>query len=343
MKSLKIILTASGCPGASTMIRKLRKVKERKIKIIGTDMRENAIGRFLADSFYKVPPGADRNYIRELLSIVEKEKPDILFPVSSYEVYPIATNRKKFEKLGVKVLVSDSDPIKLCNNKYLMYESLKGIVELPRYNLANSFDEFLDCAEKLGHPKKQICFKPPKSKGSRGFRILKENINKAELLLNQTHSNKYLTMADFKEIFKNMEHFPQLLLMEFLEGKEFTVDAILKKGEMLLHEVKTREEADSGLAMYFEKCRRPDLVEYTQKILNKIPLDYCVNVQTKGGKLLEINPRVSTFVYQEDLILPYLAIKLLLNEITEDELRSYQSKVRIGWKSIRYYDQVFFS
>ncbi|MCK5605350.1 ATP-grasp domain-containing protein, partial [Candidatus Pacearchaeota archaeon] len=80
-----------------------------------------------------------------------------------------------------------------------------------------------------------------------------------------------------------------------------------------------------------------------QKILNKIPLDYCVNVQTKGGKLLEINPRVSTFVYQEDLILPYLAIKLLLNEITEDELRSYQSKVRIGWKSVRYYDQVFFS
>ena len=343
MKPLKIILTASGCPGASTMINMLRKIEERKIKIIGTDMRENAIGRFLADGFYKVPPGADKNYIEELLSIVEKEKPDILFPVSSYEVYPVAANKKKFEKLGIKVLVSNPYPINICNNKYLMYESLKGIVDLPKYYLPHSLDEFLNCAEKLGYPEKQICFKPPKAKGSRGFRVLKENINKAELLLSSTHSNNYLTMSDFKEIFKNIKPFPQLLLLEFVEGKEFTVDAILQKGEILLYEVKTREEAGSGLAMYFEKCYKPELVDYTQKILNKIPLDYCVNVQTKGGKLLEINPRVSTFVYQENLILPYLAIKLLLKEITEDELKSYQSKVRIGLKSVRYYDQVFFS
>ncbi len=343
MRPLKIVLTACGCPGASTMIRMLRKVKERRIKIIGTDMRVNTIGRFLADNFYQVPPGADKNYIEEMLKVVKKEAPDILLPASSYEVYPIAANKKQFENVGVKVLISEPDPIEICSNKYLMYETLKGIVDLPKYYFPQSLDEFLECSKKLGYPERQICFKPPKSKGSRGFRILKENIDKADMLLNYTHSNKYITMADFRQIFQDMKPFPELLVMEFLEGKEFTVDAILKEGEILLFEVKTREEADSGLAMYFEKYSKPELVEYTRKILKEIPLDYCVNVQTKGMKLLEINPRISTFVYQENLILPYLAVKLLLGEIKENELRAYQSRVQIGWKSVRYYDQVFFS
>ena len=39
-------------------------------------------------------------------------------------------------------------------------------------------------------------------------------------------------------------------------------------------------------------------------------------MQFKGGYLIEINTRVSTFIYQDDLIEPYLSIKLSLNEIT---------------------------
>lgn len=342
LPKLKIVLTACGCPGASTLIRMLKNNGEREIEIIGTDMREEAIGRFLTDDFYKVPPGRSENYIEAMLSIVEKEKPDILFPESSYEVYPIALNKKKFEGLGTKVLVSEPEPIKTCIDKHLMYETLKGHVELPEYYLPKNIDEFLNYAKKLGYPQKKICFKPPISKGSRGFRIIKDDMDKAELLLKHTHSNKYITMDDFMNIFKKIEPFPQLLLMEFLEGKEYTIDALVKSGKILFSEVKTREDVDTGLAMYFIKRNMPELVEYSQKILSEIPLDYCINIQTKGGKLLEINPRVSTFVYQEDLIPPYLAIKLILEEVTEKKLIALQAKVRDGWKSVRYYDQVFF-
>jgi len=65
-------------------------------------------------------------------------------------------------------------------------------------------------------------------------------------------------------------------------------------------------------------------------------------LQFIGGKLIEINPRVSTFIYQDDLIMPYLAIKLALGEMTEEEVREQQGKVKIGRRFVRYMDQVFY-
>ncbi len=46
MNKIKILLTACGCPGASTLIRMLKNNGERPVEIIGTDMDKEAIGRF---------------------------------------------------------------------------------------------------------------------------------------------------------------------------------------------------------------------------------------------------------------------------------------------------------
>ena len=58
LRPLKLVLTASGCPGASTLIRMLKANGEREIEIFGVDMRGDAIGRFLCDGFQTVPAGA---------------------------------------------------------------------------------------------------------------------------------------------------------------------------------------------------------------------------------------------------------------------------------------------
>ena len=64
-------------------------------------------------------------------------------------------------------------------------------------------------------------------------------------------------------------------------------------------------------------------------------------MQWIGGRLLEINPRVSTFVYQEDFNIPYLGIKHALGEIGADDVAEIQGRVRTTRRSVRYYDQVF--
>jgi carbamoyl-phosphate synthase large subunit len=343
VKDLKIVLTACGCPGASTLIRMLKNNAERSIEIIGTDIDPEAIGKFFADKFYQVPPGISTEYIPSMLEIVEKERPNIVFPESSYEVYPLACHKSQFEELGTEVLVSDPKPIEVSINKHTMYEILRQEtnINLPKYFSAESLDQFLTSIQKLGYPEKPVVFKPHIGKGSRGVRIIDPKINRKRMLMERKPISKYMSIEEFKEIFSTKDDFPKLLVMEFLEGMELTADSLAIEGRELLTTVKTVEQARWGVIVKGQLVEREDLVAQTRKILKAIPLSYCINVQFIDGKLIEINPRVSTFLYQRHLLAPYLAIKLALGEIGEEEIRTYKERIDYGRRMVRYMDQVF--
>jgi hypothetical protein len=86
----------------------------------------------------------------------------------------------------------------------------------------------------------------------------------------------------------------------------------------------------------------PQLVEATKKIISKIPLSYNVSLQFIGNKLIEINPRTSSYIYQDNLVEPYLAVKLLLGELSPGQISEYQNKIDYGRRMIRYMDQIFY-
>jgi len=345
MKKLKIILTACGCPGASTLIKYLKNNGEREIEIIGTDMDEQAIGRFLCDKFYKVSEGTSDQFIEELLAIAEKEKVDLLFTESSNEVLNLAKNREKFEQIGVPVPVSSPEAIKTGSNKFLMYEKLKNNpkVKMPAYFDTNNLEDFVQKAKKLGYPEKPVCFKPHEGKGSRGFRIIDDSISRKDLLMNYKPSSRYMSMDEYIEIFKEEREFPKFLLMEYIEGDEVTADTLCFEGKELLTTVKSVEQARWGVIVKGELLDAPEIIEEAREIVKDIGLSYNVNIQFVGGKLIEINTRVSTFIYQDDLIPPYLSIKHALGEITEEEVREYSKKVVHGRRMLRYMDQVFWN
>jgi carbamoyl-phosphate synthase large subunit len=344
LKNLKVIITASGCPGASTFIKMLKNNGERKMEIIGVDMDDQAIGKFITDKFYQVPAGNTTEFIETMLDITKIEKPDIIFPESSNEVYNLACNKARFEQLGTKVIVSSPESIQLANDKYQMYEVLKqnSKLELPSYHLANNMEQFLKAISDLGYPDKPVIFKPPVGKGSRGVRILDPAINRMNMLLNEKPTSKYMSLEEFKQIFSDDSTFPSLLVMEYLQGREYTTDAIALNGEALLTTVKTVEQARWGVIVKGELVNKPDLVEQTKEILKYIPLSYCVNIQFIGSKLIEINPRVSSFIYQDDLIPPYISIKLALKETKKEDVVKLEQKIDYGRRMVRYMDQVFY-
>ncbi len=344
MRDLKIVVTACGCPGASTLIRMLKANHgERKIDVVGTDMDKEAIGRFLVDKFYQVPAGDSANYIPTIIDILEKEKPDVLFPESSSEVYHLALAKKELESSGTKVLISDPEPIRIANNKLEMYDVLKKKtnIVLPKYYPAESLSEFKTTLDNLGYPDKPVIFKPQIGKGSRGVRIIDPKVNRKDQLLNYKPTSKYMSLEEFEAIFAKEKDFPKFIVMEFLEGGEVTTDTISLNGETLLATVKTVELARWGVIVRGELIKRPDLIEQTHSILKAIPLNYCNNIQFIGDKLIEINPRVSSFIYQENLIAPYLAVKLLLGEYSKDDILAYNEKIDYGRRMVRYMDQIF--
>ena len=306
-------------------------------------MDDQAIGRFLADGFHVVPPADSPDYIEALLDLIARESPDVLFSQSSVEVPVIARHRERVEERDVAVPISSFEAIEVASDKYRMYQVLreKTTLSLPSYRLVCSLDAFRQAADDLGYPDRPVCFKPPVAKGSRGFRILDAHIDRVELLLQRKPNSRYMSLAEFETIFAGESEFPALLVMEYLEGVEYTTDPIALDGEMLLCTTKTVEAARWGVIVKGELVDRPELVGQTREILKAIPLSYCVNIQFIGDRLIEINPRVSSFIYQDELIAPYLAIRLALGEIEPDDVRALQGRVAVGRRMVRYMDQVF--
>lgn len=345
MNDIKVIVTASGCPGASTFIRYLQeKVTERKVHIVAVDMSEDAIGRFLAPTFYTVPPASSPEYIPEIKRLIEKEQPDVFFCVSSYEVPVVSKHKDELEALGTKVVVGGADAVEQAGNKLNLYRSLQHVegIKIPRFALVNDVDSVIREAKKLGYPEKRVCFKPPFSKGSRGYRVIDDSISRKDLLLHYKPDSTFISMEEFVSIFKYDPDFPELLIMEYVEGEEIDAMTLAKDGHLLLVTCKTRESSRAGVIMTGELVDRPEIVASCGKIIEHIPLDYNAGMQFKGGYLIEINPRVSTFIYQDDLIEPYLSIKLALQEISYQDVRAYRKRIQYGRRMLRYMDQVFY-
>jgi predicted ATP-grasp superfamily ATP-dependent carboligase len=132
----------------------------------------------------------------------------------------------------------------------------------------------------------------------------------------------------------------ELIVMELVEGSERTVDGIASGGRVLLGHAKTREAMRAGLAMYFQTFLDEALMEVAQRIVGALELDHFFNVQLVGDVVIEINPRISTVVYQEDVNLPYLGLKRALGEVDDEELAAYARRIRPTRRALRYFDQV---
>jgi hypothetical protein len=96
----------------------------------------------------------------------------------------------------------------------------------------------------------------------------------------------------------------------------------------------------AGLAMFFVTLDDPALMEMADKIVRELHIEWFFNIQLVGDAVIEINPRISTIVYQEDLNLPWLGVKRALGEISDEELASLSSRIRPGRTALRYFDQV---
>ncbi len=344
LNPITIVLTAAGCPGASTCIRRLRGIRERTVRVIGADADPEAVGRFLADGFERIPNADEPGYIDALVSLCERSGADCLIPASSYETNVVAAHTGRFEAAGVKVLVSPLEALEVANDKFRLYDALRDApgVRVPEFRLVRSLDEFMAGYEALGGRERRLCFKPPYSKGSRGFRYLDDTTSRRDLLMNRKPDSKFMSLAEFREIFADEPDFPELLLMEVLEGEEIDSMVIGMDGEALLVTHKTREKERGGVITQGEHVDRPEITRSIEQIVSRIPLRYNFGIQFIGGALLEINPRLSTFLYTDEWVEPYFAVKLALGEYSKDDIRALQAEVPMGLRMRRYFDQCFF-
>lgn len=332
-----ILLSAAGAPGAARLIRALKDNGEREARVVGTDMNPSSIGAHLCDAFHVVPAGNDPAYPDAILELVERERVDVVLPQSSFDLDALSVRRDEFP---VPVLVSSPDTVHRSNDKAETYAFLQRIgVPTVEYRRVAGAREVDAAARELGYPDRPVCFKPVFSSGSRGFRILDPTVDRAWQLLHERPGSVSMRLEEALELLPD-EAGPELLVMELATGGERTIDGIGDGERVVLGHPKTREAMRAGLAMFFVTLDDPELMKTADKIVRELKIEWFFNIQLVGDAVIEINPRISTVVYQEDLNLPWLGVKRALGEISDDELASYAARVRPGRTALRYFDQV---
>jgi len=333
-----VLLSAAGAPGAARLIRALRDNGEREVRVVGTDMSERAIGRHLCDAFHVVPAGSDPTYADTILDLVAREGVDVVLPQSSFDLEGLAGRRGDFP---VPVLVSSPETIHRSNDKAESYALLQQIgVPTVEFRRVVGAEQVEAAARELGYPERPVCFKPVFSSGSRGFRILDPTVDRAHQLLHERPGSVAMTLDDATALLAGDT--TELLVMELATGGERTIDGIADGERVVLGHPKTREAMRAGLAMYFVTLDDPELMEIAGRIVRELRIEWFFNIQLVGDRVIEVNPRISTIVYQEDLNLPWLGVKRALGEISDDELAALAARVRPGRTALRYFDQVEF-
>ena len=348
MENLTVLCTGAGAPGTYGIIKSWRlgaKKDGRKLKIITADMNPEAYGFHFADKGYTVPPGDNPNFIPKILEICKKENPAVLFSWVDPELLPISRAKSKFETLCIKVALADPQAIETGQNKRKCYEFFKKDGIAPEFRFAKSSSEFEKAVKELGFPKKPVCFKPSVSYGMRGFRILKPSASRGEILFKEKPDSAFADLDDVMQTLKEYEkksNLPELIVMEYLDGKEYTVDMLLERGRPVITIPRLRKVTSRGISTVALLEKNTELMQKAEFVAKRLGLDFNANIQFKygksGPKLIEVQPRLAGTTVAcvgAGANLPYLGLKIALGE------KIQVPQVKWGTVMKRYWEEVY--
>jgi carbamoyl-phosphate synthase large subunit len=242
--------------------------------------------------------------------------------------------------------VSSYNSILLTNNKSLCYQFLEdNNIVIPQFYIANSVAEFQEAAQKLGYPIDTFCFKPSQSNGSRGFRIISNEVDQSDLLFFHKPDQTFISYDQAIEVL-SLKPFHELLVSEYLTGYEYSVDCLAENGQAILVIPRLRLKMVNGITVkgVFEKDEA--IISYCTQIIKLLNLHGNIGIQLKRNAkgealLLEINPRVQGTIVSALGIGVNLPLMAVLQELGMG-IEIDKLNIRWGTHFSRYWTEVFY-
>lgn len=339
---LKVLITGAGAPGIQGTIYSLKNnYDNRAIHIIGTDINDFVIGKYICDEFQTISSAKEKEkYLDDLLTISLKKGVNIILPQNTMELLILSENKDQFFDKGIGIVVSEKNAIELANNKYKLFQSAESkSIPITKYTLVSNFDDLKKHAIIFGWPQKKIVVKPPIANGSRGVRIVAEDFDRKKAFYEEKPSNIVTTLDELHSTLGDV--FPELIVMEYLSGDEYTVD-VFKNDKEIIAIPRKREIIRNGITFAASLEENKSLMDYSKTLASVTGLSFCFGFQFKMNEdgvpfLLESNPRVqgtmvmSTFGNANII---YSAIKLLLGEPIPSMNINWNTKLLRYWGAI---------
>jgi carbamoylphosphate synthase large subunit len=283
---------------------------ERRFFLIYSNPTAHVAAAGAADAFHHEPTGLSTEaYIDWCVDFCREHKVDIFVPGKASTA--LAGQHARFTAIGVRVMSTASPAaLELIHDKARFYAE----ADVPEAPVAE-FRTFEDLAAfdaawaELRPRHDKLCVKPSHSVFGLGFSILEEHKSSAALLI--AGVQYHIGFDDFRRGLAEMGSCRTMLLMEYLDGHEFSVDCVGNDGELVAAVVRKKPHSGPGQTI----DQRSDILDATAALTRAHGLNGLFNVQFRegGGKLrlLEINPRMSGGIGMACVAgpnLPYIAV-----------------------------------
>lgn len=243
-------------------------------------------GKFTFKKYYgNFPFVNDKKFIPFVKKFVKDKKINFIYPCMDSVLYML----KKHEKeINCKILTSDLQTTEICLSKEKTYEKLKNIIPIPKCY------KNIECVK--NYP---VYLKPKIGYGTRNHFLAKTK-EEAEVFL------------------KNNKNY---LILEYLNGKEYTIDCFTdKKNNLIFINGRERARITNGISTNIKITNNKNFKLIAKKINKTLKFNgawfFQLKEDSKGKlKLLEIAPRIAG----SSGICKYLGVNLpelnILNEI----------------------------
>lgn len=287
------------------------------IHVIGTNENEYSVIKNSCDEWDQEPVLKDEDYVEYCLDFCKTHNVQVFLPRRG--MIQISKNKRRFEDMGVKVMIEDYDIMKVLNNKEKAYDfySKNSLGPVPDYYLATTSAQFLEAYNLLLTKYPQVCFKFARDEGGKSFRLI-DNQRKGYAALFKKQNTR-MTLDDVMEALNEREVFEHIMIMPFLPDEEISVDCLnTEQGLIALPRVKGYEK--------YETLRYDDeIMRLCKSFQDKACLSWPYNIQFKYLNgipyFLEVNTRMSGGVHMScfasGVNIPQIALKKLLGDTAE--------------------------
>lgn len=161
---ITVMVTGVGAIIGYGLLRSLR-ASMPDVRLVGTDIYSDAVGRAWCDTFEQAPYTANPDYLDWLHRTVERHQVDLIIPGIEQDVHQFSDHRERILGFGSRLVLNNPDLINLSRDKWAMHERLLALHDtsrIPSY-LVGDYAMF---AEQLGVP---FILKPRHGYASKGI------------------------------------------------------------------------------------------------------------------------------------------------------------------------------